>query len=89
MTITISHAPRANLATANTTATIPVAVAPNPLMSAPRRQPDPPSRSQWTTMPARAGMNPSRARSEASRGKSAKAVFAARTRMPIVENWRM
>ena len=36
----------------------------------------------------RDGISPSRARSEASRGKSAKAVFAARTRMPIVDSWR-
>ena len=34
------------------------------------------------------GMNPSRARIEASRGKSAKLVWAARTRIPIVEKIR-
>ena len=36
----------------------------------------------------RLGMNPSRASSDDSRGKSAKEVLAARMRMPIVENWR-
>ena len=35
------------------------------------------------------GMNPSRARIDASRGKSAKLVWAARTRIPIVEKIRM
>jgi hypothetical protein len=35
------------------------------------------------------GKKPSRARIEERRGKSAKLVFAARMRMPIVENWRM
>ncbi len=34
------------------------------------------------------GKKPSRARIDESRGKSAKLVFAARIRMPIVENWR-
>ncbi len=33
------------------------------------------------------GKNPSRARIEDRRGKSAKLVLAARTRMPIVANW--
>ena len=33
------------------------------------------------------GMKPSRARKDASRGKSAKAVLAARTRMSIVTAW--
>ena len=36
----------------------------------------------------RLGMNPSRARSDASRGKSANEVLAARTRMPMVESCR-
>jgi len=33
-------------------------------------------------------MKPSRARIEDSRGKSAKLVFAARMRMPVVASWK-
>ena len=49
----MTQAPRPNFAIANTTATIAVAVAPSPLMTALRRQPGPRSKSQWRTIPRR------------------------------------
>ena len=52
MTITMSHAPRANFATAKMSVTIPVATAPIPLIVMLRRQPASRPRHQWRTMPA-------------------------------------
>ena len=49
--MTMTHAPRPNLAIANTTVTIAVAVAPRPLITALLRHPAPRSVSQWRTIP--------------------------------------
>ena len=51
MMISTIQAPWANFATAKTTATMPVATAPTPLMNALRCQPELRSESQWRTIP--------------------------------------